>query len=248
MKTVPLTAFPRTMTRRGGVKKLRTTGRVPAVIYGRQGQPQNLEVSKVEIENLIKHSVSENLLLDLNVSEDSRPKRLVLVQDIQHNPLTGALLHLDLHEVSENEKVTVFVPVETVGEATGVKNGGGVLEHVLFKVKVRALPKDLPEVIEIDVSALEIGKAVHIGEMKPPAGVEILGDKNIPVVAVAAPLTEAQEAAAAAEGGAVGEVEMTKEKKEEGTAGAAKGGEKAPAAAGAKAADKGGEAKAEKKK
>jgi large subunit ribosomal protein L25 len=216
MKTVPLTAFPRTMTRRGGVKKLRTTGRVPAVIYGRQGQPQNLEVSKVEIENLIKHSVSENLLLDLNVSEDSRPKRLVLVQDIQHNPLTGALLHLDLHEVSENEKVTVFVPVETVGEATGVKNGGGVLEHVLFKVKVRALPKDLPEVIEIDVSALEIGKAVHIGEMKPPAGVEILGDKNIPVVAVAAPLTEAQEAAAAAEGGAVGEVEMTKEKKEEG--------------------------------
>lgn len=243
MKTVPLTAFPRTKTRRGGVKQLRTSGRVPAVIYGRQSKPQNLEVNKVEIENLIKHSVSENLLLDLTVSEDSRAKRLVLVQDIQHNPLTGSLLHIDLHEVSENEKVTVMVPVEAVGEAVGVKTGGGVLEHVLFKLKVRSLPKDLPEVIEVDVSNLEIGKAIHIGEVKAPEGVEILGDKNIPVFSVAAPVTEAQEAAAAAEGTATGEVEMIKEKKEEGAAAApAKGGEKAPAA------EKGAEGKAEKKK
>jgi large subunit ribosomal protein L25 len=249
MKTVPLTAFPRIKTRRGGVKQLRSSGRVPAVIYGRQAQPQNLEVNRVEIENLIKHSVSENLLLDLSVSEDARPKRLVLVQDIQHNPLTGSLLHLDLHEVSENEKVTVFVPVESVGEATGVKNGGGVLEHVLFKVKVRSLPKDLPEVIHVDVSSLEVGKAVHIGEIKAPEGVEILGDKNIPVIAVAAPLTEAQEAEAAAAGGTTSDVEMIKEKKEDGAAGAApaKAGDKA-AAAGAKAPEKGADAKAEKKK
>jgi large subunit ribosomal protein L25 len=247
MKTVSLTAFPRTKTRRSGVKQLRTTGRVPAIIYGRQAQPQNLEVSKIDFENLIKHSVSENLLLDLTVSEDARPKRLVLVQDIQHNPLTGSLLHIDLHEVSENEKVTVMVPVESVGEATGVKNGGGVLEHVLFKVKVRALPKDLPEVIHVDVSSLEIGKAIHIGEIKAPEGVEILGDKNISVMAVAAPVTEAQETAAAATGTA--EVEMTKEKKEDGTAGAAPAkGEKAPAAGTAKAPEKGAEAKAEKKK
>jgi len=259
MKTVPLTAYPRSATRRGGVKKLRSDGRVPAVVYGREIKPQNLEINKVELENLIKHSVSENILLDLNVSQDARAKRLVLVQDIQHNPLTGSLVHIDLHEVLENEKVTVMVPVETVGEAAGVKNGGGVLEHVLFKIKVRALPKDLPEVIEVDVTSLEIGKAVHLGEIKAPSGVEILGDKHISVIAVAAPITESQEAAATAEGAATAEVEMIKEKKEEGAAGAApagKAGEKAPAgkaAAGAekgaeKAGEKAAEPKAEKKK
>ena len=262
MKTVPLTAYPRSATRRGGVKKLRSDGRVPAVVYGREIKPQNLEINKVELENLIKHSVSENILLDLNVSQDARAKRLVLVQDIQHNPLTGSLVHIDLHEVLENEKVTIMVPVETVGEAAGVTNGGGVLEHVLFKIKVRALPKDLPEVIEVDVSSLEIGKAIHLGEIKAPSGVEILGDKHISVIAVAAPITEAQEAAATAEGAATGEVEMTKEKKEDGTTEAApagKAGEKAPAGKAAAGAEKGGdkaagkgekaaEPKAEKKK
>src|SRR5579864_8170558 len=107
---------------------------------------------------------------------------------------------MDLHEVEENEKVVIMVPVETTGEATGVKNSGGVLEHVLFKVKARALPKDLPEVITVDVSHLEIGQAIHIGDIKPPAGVEILGDKHISVIAVAAPISEAQEAAAAEAG------------------------------------------------
>jgi large subunit ribosomal protein L25 len=141
-----------------------------------------------------------------------------------------------------------MVPVETVGEATGVKNGGGILEHVLFKIRARALPKDLPEVIHVDVSALEIGQAIHIGDIKAPEGVEILGDKHISVIAVAAPVTEAAETAAA-EAGATGtaEVEMIKEKKEDGAAPAAKAGDKAAAPA-AKAADKGAEKKAEKKK
>src|SRR5436309_8719736 len=217
MKTVPLTAYPRSVSRRAGVKKLRANGRVPAVIYGRQTQPKNLEINRIELEDLFHHAASENLLLDLSVAEDSKPKRLVLVQEIQHHPLSGELLHVDLHEVAEDEKVTVMVPVETVGEAAGVKTEGGVLEHVLFKIKVRALPKDLPEVIEVDVSHLQIGQAVHLGDIKPPPGVEVLGDKGISVISVAAPITEAQEAAAAEEAAAApGEVEMIKEKKEEG--------------------------------
>src|SRR6185369_15401587 len=145
MKSVPLTAFPRTATRRGGVKKLRSTGRVPAVVYGRQAKPLNLELSKIDLENLIHHSHSENVLVDLSVKDDGGAKRLALVQEIQHHPLSGAILHVDLHEVAENEKVVVSVPLEATGEAIGVKTGGGVLEHVLFKLKVRALPKDLPE-------------------------------------------------------------------------------------------------------
>ncbi len=257
MKSVPLTAYPRTLTRRPGSKKLRATGRVPAVIYGRQTKPQNLEVNNKDLLNLIHHSASENVLVDLAIDQDARPKRLALVKEVQHHALSGHVLHVDLHEVSETEKVTVMVPVETVGEAAGVKNGGGVLEHVLFKVKVCALPKDLPEVLLVDVSHLEIGKAIHIGDIKAPEGVEILGDKHISVISVAAPVTEEQEAAAEAEGSTTaGDVEMIKEKKDgEGEAPAGKAGEKAPAAkAGEKApaagADKaaGGEKKAEKKK
>lgn len=247
MKSVSLNAFPRTQARRGGVKKLRDAGRLPAVIYGRHAEPQSLEVTAKELENLIHHSVSENLLVDLSVKDDSRPKRLALLQEIQRHALSGKVLHVDFHEVAENEKVTIMVPVETAGEAVGVKTGGGVLEHVLFRIKVRALPKDLPEVIVLDVTNLEIGQSIHIGDIKPPEGVEVLGDKNISVIAVAAPVSEAAEAAAV-EAGAAGtaEVEMIKEKKEEGAEGAkaaapaAKAGEKAPAA--------GAEKKAEKKK
>lgn len=252
MKSVALNAYPRTQSRRGGSKKLRASGRIPAVIYGRQAKPESLEITSKELEDLIHHSVSENLLVDLNVKDSSRAKRLALVQEVQHHALSGKVLHVDFHEVAADEKVTIMVPVEASGEATGVKNGGGILEHVLFKVKVRALPKDLPEVIVVDVSHLEIGQAVHIGDIKPEAGVEVLGDKHISVIAVAAPISEAAEAAAAEAGAGTAEVEMIKEKKEEGAEGAApaKAGDKAaPAAkAGDKAADKGAEKKAEKKK
>ena len=250
MKSVPLKAFPRSQVQRAEVKKLRAIGRVPATIYGRQAKPQNLEVNSKEFSDLLHHSVSENLLVDLSVENDARAKRLALVQEIQHHPIDGKVLHVDFHEVAENEKVTVHVPLETTGEAAGVKNGGGVLEHVLFKLKVRCLPKDLPEQIVVDVSHLEIGKAIHIGDIKAPAGVEILGDKHISVISVAAPRAEEVVVAPEAEK-AAGDVEMTKEKKEEGEEGAApaKAGEKAPAKGDAKAAaaEKGAEKKGEAK-
>jgi large subunit ribosomal protein L25 len=237
MKSVALTAFPRTLNRRGGAKKLRAANRVPAVIYGRQNPPQSLEVNLKDFKNVMHHAASEIVLLDLSVDGDPKPKRLALVQEVQHHVLTRQVLHVDLHEVAEDEKVVVQVPVEAVGEAVGVKTGGGTLEHVLFKLKVRALPKDLPEVLIADVSALEIGKAIHIGEMKAPPGVEILGDKDIPVLSVAAPLSEEAEAASLASATTpAGEVEMMKEKKEDGTEGEAKPGEKAPAKGGEKAA------------
>jgi len=265
MKSVALNAFPRTLSRRAGAKTLRTQGRVPAVIYGKLNKPQNLEVNLLELRNVIHGAASENVLLNLSVQGDAKPQRLAIIQEIQHHVLSNKVLHIDLHEVAEDEKVTMTVPVESTGEAAGVKAGGGTLEHVLFKLKVRALPKDLPETLVVDVSHLQIGQAIHIGDIKPPPGVEILGDKHISVLAVAAPISEAQEAAALeAATTATGEVEMIKEKKEEGAEGAApakpgekaaaKPGEKAPAAAakpGEKAAaapEKGAEKKAEKKK
>ena len=226
MKSVPLNAFVRSVNGRAEVKKLRDAGRVPATIYGRLNKPENLELVAREMSDLIKHSLSENILVDLAVD---KTKRLALVQEVQHHPLNQKVLHVDFHEVAENEMVTVMVPVETTGEAVGVKTGGGVLEHITFKLKVRALPKNLPEQILIDVSALEVGKSIHLGEIKAPEGVEIMGKKSTTVVAVAMPKTEVE--AAPVEGAApvAGEVEMTKEKKDDGTAAPAKAGEKAPA-------------------
>jgi large subunit ribosomal protein L25 len=238
MKSVPLTVYPRNAVRRSAVKQLRQQARVPAVIYGRKRQPQNLEIILKELEDLIHGSVAENILLDLKVQGDTEPDRLALLQSVQHHPLSGQILHADFHEVAHDERVVITVPVEAIGEASGVKNSGGVLEHVLFKVKVRGLPKDLPELLEVDVTHLEIGQAVHIGDLKPPAGVDVIGDKHISVIAVSAPVTEAEEAAATAEAeaGAL-EPEVIKEKKEEGEG----EGEKAPAKPGAKPGEKAGE-------
>jgi large subunit ribosomal protein L25 len=230
MKSVPLNAFPRTLGRRAGAKKLRSEGRIPAVIYGGENKAQSVEVNAREIGDLILHSVSENLLVDLAIKDDAKPKRLALVQEVQHHPLSGHVLHVDFHEVSPTEKVTIMVPVETTGEAAGVKNSGGVLEHVLFKLKVRALPRDLPEQVVVDVTTLELNKTIHIGDIKAPEGVEILGDKNIPVVSVAVPRAEEEPAAVEGAAAAAGDVEMIKEKKE---------GEEGAAAPAAKGAEKG---------
>lgn len=256
MKSVLLNAFGRSQIGRGEVKKLRAIGRVPATIYGRQNKPLNLELVGKEIGDLIHHSLSENILVDLAVDQ---AKHLALVQEVQHHPLTGKVLHVDFHEVSPAEKVTIMVPLESVGEPVGVLTGGGVLEHILHKLKVRALPKDLPEQIVVDVTALEVGKSIHLGELKAPAGVEILGDKKGTVVSVAMPKAEVEVVAETVEGAvpAAGDVEMTKEKKEEGAevAAPAKAGDKkaAPAKAGektapVKAGDKKAAAPAEKKK
>jgi large subunit ribosomal protein L25 len=230
MKSVPLKAFPRSLVQRGGVKKLRAAGRVPATIYGRLNKPQNLELNVREISDLIGHSVSENLLVDLTVENDAKAKRLALLQEIQHHPVSGQILHVDFHEVAEDEKVTVAVPLETTGEPAGVKNGGGTLEHILHKLKVRCLPKDLPEQITVDVTVLEIGKSIHLGEIVPPPGVQIIGDKHLTAISVAAP--RAEEEVVAPTEAAAADVEMTKEKKEEGAEGAAPAAKdaKAPAA------------------
>jgi len=242
MKSVALSAFPRTLGRRAGSKTLRASGRVPAVIYGKLNPPQNLEINLQDIRDVIHGTASENILLNLTVPGDAKPNRLAIIQEIQHHVLSNQVLHIDLHEVAENEKVTLTVPVDSLGEALGVRTGGGTLEHVLFKLKVRALPKDLPESLVVDVSHLEIGQAIHIGDIKAPPGVEILGDKHISVLSVAAPISEAEEAAALeAATVPVGEVEMIKEKKEEGAEGEAEPEDKAAAKPGEKVAAKPGE-------
>ena len=214
MKSLKLKVAPRTQTRRKGSKALRSAGRIPANIYGKSIAPQNLEVDSEAFIELIHSAHSEIVLVDLEVSGDANA-RLALVQDVQHHPLTGEVLHVDFHEVKSDELITIRIPVEATGEAVGVKSGGGTLEHVLQKVRVTALPKDLPEQIVVDVSALAVGQAIQIGQIQAPAGVTILGDKHLRVFAVSAPVTEAEAAPAAADGAEAKQPEMIKEKKEE---------------------------------
>lgn len=224
MKSLSLSAFPRTSMRRKGAKQVRSTGRIPANIYGKTAPAQNLELDSKEFSLLVGSAHSEIILVDLSIKDDPRPLRLALVQDVQHHPLHGHVLHVDLHEVQPTEKVTVRLPVESTGDCAGVK-AGGTLEHVLLRLRVRALPKDLPDQILVDVTSLEVGKTIHIGDIQVPPGVELLGNKDTTVLACAAPLTAEPEAAAVAEGAK--QPEMIKEKKTD---------EAAPAAA--KAADK----------
>lgn len=237
MKTVALSAYPRTQTRRKGSKAVRRQGRIPANIYGKSIQPGLLELDAVEFDNLVHAAHSEVILLDLSVQGETGP-RLALVQDVQHHPLTGEMLHVDLHEVRRDEKVTLRMPVESSGEPIGVKTGGGTLEHVLLKLKIRALPQDLPENITVDVSALEVGRSLHIGEIAAPAGVEILGNKSVSVFTCAAPTKEEEVVPAAGAAEVTKQPEMLKEKK----------GDEAAPAAGAKEAAKPDDKKAAEKK
>lgn len=213
MKSVELSAAPRTALRGRAVKHLRATGKIPAVIYGKSAASTSLEISAKALETLLAHSATENLLVDLTIEGDARAKRLAFLQEIQHHPLSRDVLHVDLHEVAEDEKVTITVAVEATGEALGVKVSGGVLEHVLFKIKLRGLPKDIPEVLTIDVSNLDVGNTIHISDIVPPPGIEVIGDPKWVVMAVSEAKAEEVAAPVVAAEGAAAEPEVLKEKK-----------------------------------
>ena len=120
---------------------------------------------------------------------------------MQHHPVTGKVLHVDLHAVAMDELLTAEANVETTGEAAGVKTGGGVLEVILRTLEIECLPADLPESITVDVSALHIGDSIHVRDLKLPKGVTVLNDADLTVVSVAAPtVVEEPEPSTAAAG------------------------------------------------
>ena len=214
MKAESLVVFPRTLKKRTGVKKLRAQDRVPAVIYSKKTEPQNLEIDRKAIEHLYSHAVSEILLVELTIGE-GQAKRLAIVQEVQHQPLSGKILHVDLHEVTVNEEIEISVPIEAEGEAEGVK-AGGVLDHTLQKVRVRGSVGALPEVIIANVSALNQGDSLQVKDLVVPEGVKVLVDGSITVFSVTAPVEEPVEEAPAAEGeegAAMAEPEVIREKK-----------------------------------
>jgi len=219
---------------------LKHEGLVPAVIYGGSSEPQPLQVSGRDIRNLLSHAVGENILVDLEISEAGGvTNRMALIQEVQHNPLGGAVLHVDFRAVSRDQTIKAEIPLAPEGEPDGVKNFGGLLEQNLRALEVECLPQDLPEIISVDVTALNIGDAIHIKDLKLPAGVTATHDPELTVFLVAAPIVE--EAPVAAEAAAAAP-EVLKQKKEE-PAPDAKGGAKPEAKSDAKGGAKGGEKK-----
>jgi large subunit ribosomal protein L25 len=223
-KQVKLTAERRTAIGRSAVRKLKASGSVPAVMYGSKDKPEALQVSKRDINALLSHAAGENILVELEIGGKSR---LALVQEVQHAPLGGAVLHVDFHAVSQDEVIQAEVPLEPTGIANGVKNMGGLLEQNLRTLAIECLPRDLPDVLRVDVSALNIGDSIHVREIQLPSGVTTRIQPELTVFSVLAPTVE-EEPVAATEEVAAGP-EVIREKKEEPEGGAA------PAAAAPKA-------------
>ncbi|MEP6956243.1 MAG: 50S ribosomal protein L25 [Chthoniobacterales bacterium] len=210
-KQVKLTASRRTALGRSAVRKIKTEGSIPAVIYGGANQPEALQVSRREISALLSHAAGENILVELEISGEAT-NRLAMVQEVQHAPLGGAVLHIDFHAVSMDEMIEADVPLEPTGLANGVKNFGGLLEQSLRSLSIECLPRDLPDVIYVDVSALNIGDAIHVRELPLPSGVTTRVPADLTAFSVMAPTVEEAPAATAVVASAP---EVIKEKKDD---------------------------------
>jgi large subunit ribosomal protein L25 len=215
-KQVKLTAERRTATGRAAVRKLKAMGVVPAIIYGAKDKAEPLQVSRRDINAMLSHAAGENILVELQIAGKSR---LALVQEVQHSPLGGAILHVDFHAVSMDEMIQADVPLEPTGIANGVKNMGGLLEQNLRSLAIECLPRDLPDVITVDVSALDIGDAIHVREIQLPPGVTTRVQPDLTAFSVLAPTVEEEPVVAEVEAPAGPEV--IREKKEEPEAAAA---------------------------
>jgi len=188
----------RAQTGRSASRRLRKVNRIPAILYGKHSDPEKLSIEVPEFTKLLKMVAGRSLLIELN-REDKAEKALSFLQEIQRDPITDRYLHVDLHEVKPDEKFEIRVPVRVVGESFGVKNQSGVLEIATHVLRIRCLPADLPEAIEIDVTALNVGQTFKVGELKAVPGVTFLDDKGQPVVACVEPVAEiVQEVVAAA--------------------------------------------------
>lgn len=209
MATIEVNAISRSVQGTGASRRLRRAGKVPAIVYGADQQAQVIEVDHKAIMLQLREEAFHASILEMNVEGK---KQSVLLRDVQMHPWKQEVLHIDFQRVDAKQKIHMRVPLHFVNEdvAPGVKLGSGVVNHVMTDVEVSCLPGDLPEYVEVDLSSLELGDAVHLSELKLPGGVESIqltrGDDavvvsvQVPRVAVEAETTEAAEEEVAAEG------------------------------------------------
>ncbi len=194
---------------------LRNEGKVPGTYYGRKIDPVTIVVDAEELRAAMHTDAGSNVMIDLDIANSPlKGSQVAMIKDMQKNPITGEILHIDLVKVSMSEEIHATVPLLVVGEAAGVKVGG-VMQHSIREISVKCLPGALPEQFEIDVTALEIGDSIHVRDMATAEGVEILDDPDEILVSIVPPAKE-EEVEAVEEGEMeVAEPEVIGEKKEE---------------------------------
>ncbi len=199
MEQVNLVAQVREGIGRQNVKHLRQEGLIPAVIYKRGEKNVLLQIGKKDLFKILHTSFGENVVISLKIDSGSeaaskktksQDAKTVIIKETQKDPLRNEILHVDFQEVSLTESIKVNVPIIVIGESVGVKRDGGLLEHLLWEIEVECLPTNIPEKIEVDISALEIGHSVHVKDLKIPAGVNVLSDAERIVISVTAPMEE----------------------------------------------------------
>jgi len=221
---------------KGASRRLRHTGRVPAILYGGHAEPRAISLDHQKLMTLIDNEKFYSSIINLVVGDK---KQAAIVKDLQMHPARNAIVHVDMQRVSENEKIRIHIPIHFKGEAAspGVKTEGGVVSHRIADIEIPCLPKDLPEFIELDLSGMHINESKHLSDLPLPEGVTIpaIAKGNATVVSIHPPRAEEPEptaeaaAATPAEGAAAAPAAGDAAK-----AGDAKAG--APAAGDAKAA------------
>ena len=239
-----LSAEPRNDQGKGASRRLRHSGKVPAILYGAHAEPTRLSLEHHKLLALVADEKFYSSIISVNVGTQKQP---VIVKDVQMHPARNAVVHVDLQRVLENEKIRLHLPIHFKGEAAapGIKTQGGVVSHHMADMEVVCLPKDLPEYIELDLSAMNLNDSLYLSDIKVPAGVTISAlahGANPPVVSIHAPRVAEPEptaevaatpvegavAAAPAEGAAAAAPGAKKEegKKEEGKDAKKEGGKK----------------------
>ena len=195
MATTQFPAATRTVSGKGTARKLRAAGKIPAVIYGHGRAPQSLELDGHTFTRLLEKVSYLTTVIELTI--DGTMAR-TLIRELQRHPVKRDILHVDFQELVAGEKVTIRVPLKFVGTPEGVRTGGGILDETVRELHISVDPAEIPNHIDVDVAHLQVGKSLHVRDVKAPAGVTILTDAAEPIARVQAPRVES--AAASAEG------------------------------------------------
>ena len=180
-------------SRKGDARKLRAGGRIPAVCYAPGSAATKISLDPKALDRLLhKSAAGINTLIDL--SGGGLDGKVVLVKELQRDPVSSVLLHADLFAVDVDKPIEVKVPVRIVGTPTGVTFGGGILDFPMREIEVLCLPRAIPEDLPIEVGALQVGDSIHVREIALPAGVELISDPDLSVVSVVLPSKEEEPA------------------------------------------------------
>ncbi|HSJ62363.1 MAG TPA: 50S ribosomal protein L25 [Gemmatimonadaceae bacterium] len=211
MATANLSATPRTETGKGVARKLRAQHNIPGVLYGHHRDPQPLVIDARELDRLVDRYATETTVVELSLEGQSVR---TLIREIQRHPFKRQVLHVDFQALVAGEKVTVDVPIILLGTPEGVRIGG-VLDQILRELTVEVDPSNIPNHIDVDVSALGLAQSLHVSDLTLPDGITVLDDAEATVCVVAPPRVAEEEAAPAEEEEAGAEPELIRKTKEE---------------------------------